>query len=95
MPFLVGLLQIELFIPASQSLKEKRFVLSSLKSRLSNKFNISVAEVDHNDKWQRATLGIALVGNERRFLDQSVAQIMKLIYDEVDVQVLQQQFEVI
>ncbi|MBN1541216.1 DUF503 domain-containing protein [candidate division KSB1 bacterium] len=94
MALLVGVLQIELFIPESQSLKAKRFVLSSIKTRLRNKFNISVAEIDQNEKWQRAVLGIALVGNERRFLDKSVNQILNLLYAEAELQVLNHQLEI-
>ena len=51
--------EVQLFLPESHSLKHKRAVLSSLKERLHNRFNVSVAEVDHNDLWQRSTLALA------------------------------------
>lgn len=95
MAMLVGLYQIELFIPQSGSLKSKRFVLQSLKTRIHNKFNVSVAEVDENEKWQRTTLGIALVANERRFIDQVMSEILRLVETCSDVQVIDQQLEII
>ena len=60
----VGVCTVELFIPESQSLKDKRQVLHSLKDRLRGKFNLSVAEVDGQDLWQKAVLGMACVANE-------------------------------
>ena len=53
--------RLEILIPQSQSLKEKRSVLLRLKGRISNRFHCSVAEVDHQDLWQRAAIGVALV----------------------------------
>ncbi len=91
---LVAVCQFELLIPASNSLKAKRFVLSSLKTRLRNKFNISVAEVGSNDKWQRATLGLSMVANERKFLDQAITQIFNLIDDEDEIEVINHQIEI-
>ncbi len=76
---LVGVCQIELFVPESNSLKSKRVVLNSVKTRIHNKFNVSVAEVDNNDKWQRISLGISMITNERKFLDKTFGEIFKLI----------------
>ena len=76
---LVGVCQIELFVPESNSLKSKRGVLNSVKTRIRNKFNVSVAEVDNNDKWQRISLGISMITNERKFLDKTFGEIFKLI----------------
>jgi len=56
----VALLSVELFLPGSRSLKDKRMVLRRLKDRLA-KFNVAVAEVEHQDLWQRAGLGIVTV----------------------------------
>ena len=55
---------VELFIPMAHSLKDKRQVLQSLKSRLRDKFNVSVAEVGDQELWQKAILGLACVANE-------------------------------
>ncbi|NLP12642.1 DUF503 domain-containing protein [bacterium] len=91
---LVGLYQIELFIPDSGSLKSKRFVLKSLKDKIRAKFNVSVAEVEDNELWQRAVLGVALVSNERKFIDQVMTQIFNLIEQDDYVEITNQQLEV-
>ena len=76
---IVGVLEFEILIYSSSSLKEKRLVLKSLKDRLKNKFNISVAELDFQDKWQRSKIGIAMIGNERSFVENSLHQIFDFI----------------
>jgi len=60
----VGSLRIDFAIYESRSLKDKRRVLKSFKDRLAARHNVSVAEVDHLDSWQRATVGIAMVSND-------------------------------
>ena len=62
----VGLLELSIRIPESNSLKEKRWVLKSLLTRIRNKFNVSVSEVEAQDTWQSAVIGIAYVGSDRR-----------------------------
>ena len=57
----VGLLKIELFLQGSTSLKEKRQIIKSITSRVQNKFNVAICEGDHQDLWQRATIGIACI----------------------------------
>jgi len=66
---LVALLTLELRIEAAHSLKDKRQVVRSLKDRLRAKFNVAVAELDHNDLWQRATIGVASISDSRDYLD--------------------------
>lgn len=92
---LIGSLQVELLIPDSVSLKSKRMALNSIKKRLQNKFNISVAEVDNNDLWQRATLGIAMVSNQRRFLDQAMNRVLDFIDEQDLIQVIDYQLEIL
>lgn len=60
-------------------MKSKRFVLSSLKKRIRNKFNVSIAEIGNNDKWQRVTLGISMITNERKLIDTVFGDIFKVI----------------
>jgi uncharacterized protein len=92
---LVGLFQFDLILPQSDSLKAKRLVLKSLKTRLQNKFNVSVAEVDYNEKWQRALLGIAIVSNEKKFIDKTFNQIFNLIDDNDQSEIVDHQVEII
>jgi hypothetical protein len=75
----VGLARITLFVPESHSLKEKRMVLRRVKDRVRSKFNVAVAEVDEQDLWQRAVLGVALVGNERRFVESALDEVVRFV----------------
>ncbi len=95
MAIFVGICQVELLLPQAQSLKDKRFVLNSVKARIANKFNVSIAEVDQNDLWQRATIGMAVVVNERKFVDQVFSKILNLLDEEERLEVLKHQLEVV
>ena len=64
----VGVLEATFYIPGSHSLKDRRRVIRSIKDRTRHRFNVSVAEVGELDLHQRATLGVALVGNEHQFV---------------------------
>jgi len=66
---LVALLTLELHIEDAHSLKDKRLVLRSLKDRLRGQFNVAVAELDHTDLWQRATLGVVSISDSRDYLE--------------------------
>jgi uncharacterized protein YlxP (DUF503 family) len=74
----VGLLTVDLYIPGAHSLKEKRMVLRRLKDRLS-KFNVAVAEVDHQDLWQRATLAAVTVSSDQSHADRELAAVAEEI----------------
>ena len=95
MGIIVGLCTVELFIPGSQSLKDKRHVLLSLKDRLREKFNLSVAEVDGQDLWQNAVLGLACVANERRYVNQVCDQALNLIRNVPAVEIVQSRVELL
>ncbi len=73
---IVGTLRIRLVLRDSHSLKDKRQVLKSIKDRLSNKFNVSIAEVDHQDEWQQATLGVAMVGTDTRYVNSVLSKLV-------------------
>jgi uncharacterized protein YlxP (DUF503 family) len=90
---IVGVLTFEIFIPSSESLKEKRFVLKSLKDRLKNKFNVSVAEIGFHDKWQRAEVGVAMIGNDQGHVQQSLQQIFQYIDNSDSYEILSYQFD--
>ncbi len=71
----VALLSIELHIPHAQSLKDKRMVLRGIKDRL-KKFNVSVAEVAHQDLWQRAGLGVVAISTTAEHAEQQVQAVV-------------------
>jgi uncharacterized protein YlxP (DUF503 family) len=64
----ISFLTIELRIEAAHSLKDKRQVVRSLKDRLRANFNVAVAELDPNDLWQRATVGVVSISDSRDYL---------------------------
>jgi len=90
----VGLLRIEIHIPAALSLKDKRSVIKSVKDQLRGRFNIAVAEVDPNEKWQRASLGIVTVGDSRRSAEGGLRQALDWIQESrlVDLIRVEQEF---
>ncbi len=92
---IVGLCTVELFLPESQSLKDKRQVLLSLKDRLREKFNLSVAEVDGQDLWQKAVLGLACVANEGRYVNRLLDQALNLIRAVPAVEIIQSRIELL
>jgi uncharacterized protein YlxP (DUF503 family) len=91
---LIGTIQIELFLPGAGSLKEKRFVLKSIKTKIRNLFNVSIAEVDFLDKWQRSILGIACVANNRRFIDETLSKVMGAVAKEDRIEIIDQVIEI-
>jgi uncharacterized protein YlxP (DUF503 family) len=81
----VGIARLTLYIPDSHSLKEKRMVLRRVKDRTRQKFNVAIAEVEDNDVWQRGVLGLALVGNEGRFVESALDEVVRFVRGEVEV----------
>jgi uncharacterized protein len=84
---LVGAARFDLRIPGVGSLKEKRHVVKTLSASLRNKFNVSVAEVDHQDLWQRATLAVSAVSGEGYHLKKVMHEVEKYVerFGPVDV----------
>ncbi len=73
----IGLLKLDLLIRGARSLKEKRRVVKSLKDRIRNRFNCSIAEVDYLDEWQRARLAVCVVAREGRFANTQINEIAR------------------
>jgi len=83
----VTLLTVELVIPYAQSLKDKRSAIRGLIDRIRSKFNASVAEVGHQDKWQRAVVAVCFVGGDKRHLESDVARIRTICEQATDVDI--------
>jgi uncharacterized protein YlxP (DUF503 family) len=81
----VGLARLTFFLPASHSLKDKRMVVRRVKDRTRQKFNVSIAEVEENDLWQRAVIAVALVGNERRFVESALDEVVRFLREQGEV----------
>ena len=83
----IKLLTIDLLFPGCSSLKEKRFVLSSLKTKVRRRYNVSVAEVDYHDKWQRSSLAVVMVGVDRRSVDAACDKVLRFVEDDHRIQI--------
>jgi len=84
---LVALMRFDLRIPGAHSLKQKRHVVKSLTAAVRSKFNVSVAEVDHHDLWQRTTLAVAATGAERHHVRTVMQRVERFVeaWGEVEV----------
>ena len=89
----VGTCRVELRLAGNDSLKGKRRVVKSLKDRIRGRFNVSVAEVDRLDEWQRATLGIVCVSNNSRLVDETLTKVVNLIEADADAVILDYEIE--
>ena len=81
----IGVLEVELSIEQATSLKDKRMALRSLKDRLRRSFNVSVAEVDDNDVWTHAVVGIAIVANDQQFANQVLSKVVDYCENDREV----------
>jgi uncharacterized protein len=89
----IGALEVRLSILGARSLKEKRKVLKSLKDRFS-KMNVSVAEVDDQDKWQACTLAFAIVSNDAPYVNSALDRIAHGLSEHPDVELLEHHAEI-
>jgi uncharacterized protein YlxP (DUF503 family) len=90
----IGVCTMEMHIPESGSLKTKRHSLRSLKDRIRNKFNVSVAEVGDNDLWQKTSLAVAAVSNDKSHLNQTLDHVLNLVRSVPEVSLLDYQIEI-
>ncbi|ACA59400.1 DUF503 domain-containing protein [Candidatus Desulforudis audaxviator] len=91
----VGILTVELFLGEAGSLKDKRRHLKSLLTRLRNRYNVSVAEVDHQGNWQRATLAVAVVSNRTAHVDESLREVVNFIAAQTALEIIGHRTEVL
>ena len=85
--------QIQIYLPESGSLKNKRQVVKSLKERIRNRFNVSVAEVDHGQLWQRSTLGVAIVSTALQHANEVLSKAVNFVEQDGRVQILDYSIE--
>jgi uncharacterized protein YlxP (DUF503 family) len=91
----VGILKIVLFIPGSNSLKEKRMILHSLKARLRNNFNIAVTQIEDEDKWQKTTLAVVGVGKDRNQVNSTMSTVINFIERFHNINLIDYEMELI
>ncbi|MGI6712471.1 MAG: DUF503 domain-containing protein [Bacillota bacterium] len=93
---IVGLCTYEIYLANSQSLKDKRRVLKSIIERVKHKFNVSIAEVDRQDNWHRAVVGIAVISNNSAHVNQILNNVTKFIENSKnDIELINVTMEVI
>ena len=91
----VALGLVELHLPDVESLKGKRHVLKGLKQKVRARFEVAVAEVDHQDMWQRATLAVAYVSADPRHANEVISKALDFIEANVEGMVIQESVEIL
>ncbi len=91
----IGTLRVTLQVPDSASLKDKRQVVRSLTARLRNTFNVAVAEVDDQDLWQSAVIGVACISSDGRHADEMCQKVLRFVDDFGEALVLGSHFELV
>jgi uncharacterized protein YlxP (DUF503 family) len=89
----IGLLTLELHFPGARSLKDKRQALRSLETRLRNRLNVAVAEVEHQDLWQRARLAVVSVNTDHAHLDATLSNATSEAANAREIMVLDSHME--
>lgn len=91
----IGVLYIDFLIPGARSLKEKRRVMKSLKERMKNRFNCSVAEIGDKEKWGRARIAACVVSDDSRHVNTQLNEIVNFAGRNADAQLLQYEIELL
>jgi len=91
---ILGLLQLDIFLPESQSLKDKRSVIKSLRETVRRKFNVSIAETGEQDKWGKSQLSISKVSNQSALIRKEFQNIQKDIERRYPLEIIKKVEEV-
>ncbi|AIH03864.1 MULTISPECIES: DUF503 domain-containing protein [Thermodesulfobacterium] len=92
----VGIAKIELFIPEPNSLKAKRQVLKALTQKIESRFRkVSLAEVDEHDLWQKAVLGLSVVGKDQKLVDSKINDILTFIQKDGRLEIIKAEIDFI
>lgn len=89
----VGVLHLTMSVPGANSLKDKRRQVKGFKDRLSNRFNVSVAEVGSLEVYRTAELAVAMVGNDRRYIEGALQQIINAAASHREMILVEEQIE--
>lgn len=90
---IIGFLTLEIYLPYSHSLKEKRKTLNSLKDRLKKKYNVAFAELDYQNKWQRSKIGVVSLNNLKRVVENIFHKIILDVEENIDGEILHQEIQ--
>lgn len=86
---LVGTLHLQVYIPGATSLKDKRTVVKGMITKVQNRFNVSIAELHSEDLWQRATIGVAIIGDDREHIERQLQLVLNFLDAEPRWEVIQ------
>lgn len=93
MAMAVAIGTFDLHFPMAHSLKEKRQALRCVLDRVKAKFNVSIAEVEHQDLWQRGVVGVAIVSNDRTLLDQIGQRVEEILVNHEEIELMTRDWE--
>ncbi len=92
---LLGTCTVNLYFPDSHSLKDKRSIIKGLKLRIRNNFNVSVSEINNYVLWKNTTLGIACIGNDKKYLSNVLDEAIKFIEKQNKLQLINFKIDVL
>ncbi|MBI9017773.1 MAG: DUF503 domain-containing protein [Phycisphaerae bacterium] len=92
---ITGLLTVQISVFDAMTLKDKRSVIKSLKDRIGNKYNVSIAEVGDNDKIRSSLIGIAMVANDSRFVHQALDTIVQFVRKQTNLTLIDYYIETV
>lgn len=90
---MIGYVRCECSLFNIHSLKEKRSVVKSVITKIKQRLNVSIAEIDDNDNWHRATIGIAAVSNSQKKAEQELQKALKMLESHYQIEVMKMEFE--
>ena len=90
----IGTLEIVLLIRESHSLKSRRRVVKSLTDRIRSRFNVSVADIGNQNVWQKVVLGVAVVANDGRYVNQVLTKVLNLVSSDLRAEIIDQSMEI-
>ena len=86
---IIGYLSLEIYLPYAHSLKEKRKRLSAIKDRLRKKYNVALAELDYQDKWQRSKIGVVTLNSQKAMVEKVLQKILAEADSLIDGEIIQ------
>lgn len=86
---IIGTITFKIHISHSHSLKEKRSVVKSIIAKIQNKFKVSVAELDFQEQWQIALIGVALIANETKMIEKQMSQVIEFLDKQIQLEVVE------
>jgi len=89
----IGLLQVEILLLETHSLKEKRSVLSRIKNLVKNKFNVSIADLKYGDQWGRTLLGVITISNDGKIVHQVLRRVEDFLEQQIGIRIVDRKVE--